>query len=265
MHELSFTISQIQKEDVFNLNIPVAVYLEGETEVVVKNLSSTKREETFKMMFDKRPLRIDVDPQFNIFRRLDRAEVPMALSQIFGSTESIMILPKGSPHLSEYEVLADTWKKSQEAQEKKLEVKYDSELEKLPVDKAVWIVGFENKFANEMKVPDSYKAYLTKEDNGKFDQLSKDGSLVYVLASSSDNNITNGFVGTTNAKAVAGLIRKLPHYGKYGFLGFTGDEPTNVMKGSFPTLDSPLSHYIKYSGDTPSIIGKLNPRKALAY
>lgn len=40
--------------------------------------------------------------------------------------------------------------------------------------------------------------------------------------------------------AAAGLARKLPHYGKYSWLSFAGDEPANVAKGEWSAADSPL-------------------------
>jgi membrane-associated protease RseP (regulator of RpoE activity) len=35
------------------------------------------------------------------------------------------------------------------------------------------------------------------------------------------------------------VARKLPHYGRYSFLGFEGDEPVNTIKGEWSTEDSP--------------------------
>ena len=43
-----------------------------------------------------------------------------------------------------------------------------------------------------------------------------------------------------NPAALSGLARKLPHYGKYSFLVFSGDEPSIVAKGQWPVLNSPL-------------------------
>jgi len=42
-------------------------------------------------------------------------------------------------------------------------------------------------------------------------------------------------------KAVSGVNRKVPHYGKYSFLAFEGDEPENVVKGNWEVINSPLS------------------------
>ena len=55
------------------------------------------------------------------------------------------------------------------------------------------------------------------------------------------------------------MTSKLLHYGKYGYLGFEGDAAKNVMKGSLPALDSPLS--IKVNDG--EVTAKLIPRKAL--
>jgi hypothetical protein len=60
---------------------------------------------------------------------------------------------------------------------------------------------------------------------------------------------------------VAGLARKLPHYGKYSYLGFTGEEPTNSAKGQWPSVGSPLAADLaEYSGPLP----QLEKRPALA-
>jgi hypothetical protein len=50
-----------------------------------------------------------------------------------------------------------------------------------------------------------------------------------------------GWLAAGQAAALPGLGRKLPHYGRYSYLAFTGDEPTNVLKGQWPVVHSPLS------------------------
>jgi len=62
-------------------------------------------------------------------------------------------------------------------------------------------------------------------------------------------------------RAVDGLARKLPHYGKYSYLAFSGTEPTNSLKGQWPTVGSPLSADLaESSADLP----KREQRQALA-
>jgi hypothetical protein len=52
-------------------------------------------------------------------------------------------------------------------------------------------------------------------------------------------------VASDRVGALPGLARKLPHYGKYGYLGFEGPEPTNVAKGEWLVARSPLSILVK--------------------
>ena len=49
-----------------------------------------------------------------------------------------------------------------------------------------------------------------------------------------------GYLVVDPVAAFPGLGRKLPHYGKYSYLGFDGTEPVNVLKGQWQQTDSPL-------------------------
>ena len=49
-----------------------------------------------------------------------------------------------------------------------------------------------------------------------------------------------GWVVVDPLEAAPGLARKLPHYGKYSYLGFAGTEPANDVKGEWSAADSPL-------------------------
>jgi hypothetical protein len=56
----------------------------------------------------------------------------------------------------------------------------------------------------------------------------------------------------------------LPHYGKYSYLGFEGDEPVNVAKGEWPVLNSPLIKILESSAQNLSMIQKREPLATLA-
>ena len=244
-YTLSFNLSQVQKEDVFNVMVPVAIFLEGVDTVIVKNVTLTKREENFTFYFNKRPALINVDPQFNVFRRVSKEEVPPCLSQLYGAKDAAMILPKKSPFIKEYSDLADKWKQTQQVQGNNLEVLFDEDLSDLP-DKACWIIGFDNKFAKTADVFNQYTDMISRETLNQVESLKVKGSLVYVFQNPKNKSLTNGFLGSANQTMIGALKRKIIHYSKYGYLGFEGDEGTNVLKGEFPILTSPLSYYIKY-------------------
>lgn len=260
-----FTLSQTQNEDVFDLIIPVVIYLEGEADAKVEDVKFNQRSEHFTMSFDKRPLKIEIDPQFNVFRRLDRNETPTSLSQVIGSKNGIIILPKESSNLKEYEDLANMWSQTQQAQGKILKLVYDSDIESLPADKTVWILGSENKFAETVQISKEYYEYFSEETATKISTAKETGSLIYTLSNPNNKELTVGFITTNNPGAIKNLSRKLLHYGKYGYLAFEGDDATNTLTGTFPIINSPLVYKFKYKGSTPKIEARLEARKALIY
>ncbi len=262
-YKLSFKLEQIQETGLFSLNIPVAVFFENDKEVKFFSVSFDQPDQHFLFSLDKKPVRIEIDPAFQVFRRLDRQEVPTTLTQLFGAKEAIIVLPSESPMFESYKKLAETWKSSQSAQGKLLFVKSDKDLEQLPA-KPVWVLGFENKFAPKAEIPQLYANALSPEDKSLINKLRETGALTYAVESPVSKGFTLGFVAANNAESIAGLTRKLPHYGKYSYLGFEGNEPTNVWKGIFPALGSPLNYSIPYEGETIPVNAKIIPRKALS-
>ena len=258
---LSFCLTQIQKETVFPVMVPVAVYF-ADT-VVVRKIYMRNREMYPLLTFHRQPLRLEVDPQFDVFRRLDKGEAPPSLTQLFGNVKGTLVLPANSPYLAEYKHLADTWKQTQEVQKKSLTVVFDKDIEQLPREGAVWVVGFENKFANKFNVQQDYGRYFNEQQQKKINDLQKTGALVYAIPNPEHPGQTIGFVGANVKASVSGLARLLPHYGKYSWLGFEGSRPNNVLKGTFPPLHSPLHFDIPVKGERPVVKAKLKPEPPL--
>lgn len=257
---LTFTLNQIQKEKVFDVNIPVVVYLDGATTVIDGKINMNKKEQEFTLTYDKKPVRVDIDPQFQIMRRLDRKEVPASLTQVFGEKEAVIILPENSKHLNAYMDMAKMWQKMQAAQGKQVSIFPDNKINAIPTDKAVWIFGFENKFSNIGNITEKYKESLGAEKVSQINELKKEGALVFALNNPQNVNYTIGFVGANNNLAIKALSSKLLHYGKYGYLGFKTEKATNVLKGSLPALNSPMNFVIDKKAKITAVI---IPRKAL--
>lgn len=255
---LSFTLNQVQNEDVFAIQIPVAIFEEDNNEVVWKNVWMEKRDQTFNVELDLKPLLISVDPQFELMRRVSRGEVPASLSQVFGNKELTIIVPSEGMHIEAYQKMAQTWKSSQEAQGKSVTIIDDKHIKELPSDRSVWVLGFENKWYQNA-LSGSYKSSFSTAENEKIEALLKNGALIYTLPNSKNLMQTIGFAGANSDKSIEALTGKLLHYGKYGYLGFEGDDAKNVLKGSMPVLNSPLNVRI----NDGKISAKLKPRKAL--
>ena len=264
--ELELTLKQTQQEAPFVLDVPIAITLEETPSVAWQTLHLTQREQTFRLIFERRPLRVDVDPQFDVFRRLDRNEIPPALSQAFGATRVLIVLPSQAPvHLkSAYEKLAQTWTGEKSD---KIRVATDAEIQQLPVDRAVWIFGWKNKFLSRLQ--NGLKDYdVAIQANGVRlgnSRVPAENHSVVVATRHPDNPSTvMVWLATRNPNAWKGLARKLPHYGKYSYLAFEGDEPSNVVKGQWPVVNSPLTRIIAGKPGGKVVSPVFPARRALA-
>ena len=216
------------------------------------------------MDFKQRPLHIAVDPEFDIFRRLDREEIPPALSQAFGADNALILLPsKASKALQKaYEQLAIDWKNNVLD---KVSIKYDSEINTLPKDKSIWLLGFENKdLSHDLQ---QYKVQINsplfKLNNKLID--SRSDSVVLSGRNPQDLDHAIALIATANPDALPGLSRKLPHYRKYSYLTFIGSEPTVQLKGQWPVVNSPMQENIsELSGPRENIVAPAEARSVLA-
>jgi hypothetical protein len=64
----------------------------------------------------------------------------------------------------------------------------------------------------------------------------------FVLTARHPGNVEKavGLLLADSVAALPALGRKLPHYGKYSYLGFEGNDATNFAKGQWQESDSPL-------------------------
>lgn len=252
-YRVDITIEQVQKQDVFNIDVPINIATEKGVETFVFNMN--KREQSFQISLKSKPLKLVVDAQYDVFRILNPNEVPPTLSKIWGSKENVIVLPHFATkeQYSVYLNFATDWKKTDNDN---FEIVFDKDIKKLPKDKTVWIVGFENKFATDVNNRMGQYGSSVNADSVKFQgkAINKKGNaFVFTLFDKEDVNKQSIFIAFDNKEASAGLIRKLPHYGKYSYLAFSGSEPTNIAKGQWDVINSPLAKILDKSAQKISV------------
>ncbi len=265
-YRLKFTLKQIQSEDVFDLEVPVAVSFENKADM--KKVVMNRKEQTYEMTFTEKPLLIQVDPQFNLFRKLHYNEIPPSLSKIFGAEYVLILLPSQADKLKQefYKSLADIWSADTT---KKITVLSDNDISELPADKSIWIFGTENLFADRVKKAlKDYDAELTG-DSVRFANTSfqnNKNSIVISVRHPENPAAVIVLLSVDNKDAVQGLARKLPHYGKYSYLVFEGTEPANIAKGEWEAVNSPLVARVGTTGKSAPapVFTDLPKREALA-
>lgn len=237
--ELTILLEQVQNDKSFNLEIPIFIVTNKGVQNELFKMSKKKEGRTFKVKGSVEA--VYVDPFYDVFRTLDPKEVPPALSKIFASKENTFILPKNTKNESLYKKFISDWKKHDNDN---FETVYDSEIDVLPENRTAWILGFENKFTKEVKNQLSvYSAYVRNDtlSIGNKKTFIPGKEFAITTYAPDDFNRQVMFVEVGNEKAIQGFVRKLPHYGKYSFLGFEEDEPTNILKGQWDAFNSPLT------------------------
>lgn len=263
---LTASIEQVQPGEAYLLRVPVAVTTEVKEDAYQVMAEMSGKRVDLKLHLSSRPTRVDVDPEFDVFRRLDRKELPPAISQALGAKRMLILLPSSSDRttLLAYRDLA---KALGDAGPDEVELKLDTEVKRLPSDSAVVILGWENRFLSRSQSAFAgYNVSLTSRDVsvGKTVIPRKNHSVV--LAGSNPENIEFAliFIGADLPEALPGLARKIPHYHKYSYLVFEGDEPANVLKGRWPVIDSPMTLFLPGDGGTAKAgRGRLTPRRPL--
>jgi hypothetical protein len=261
-------LEQVQPEDAYLLRIPVAVTIEGQERAYQTVVDMKGKKLDLSITVPSRPLRIDIDPEFDLFRRLDREEIPPAISQALGAKKMLVLLPAsaGKELLKAYEAFTKTLADSGPDE---VNVKLDSEVKRLPTDRTVTILGWENRFFEKTRPAwNGYGIKFTKKNIkiGKTEIVKGNHAFVLTARNPENKDMALMFIAADPREALPGLGRKLPHYHKYSYLAFEGDEPANIAKGRWPVVDSPMTAFLPGKDGTVARVemGKLATREPLA-
>ncbi len=260
-YTLELELAQIQDGNAYDLSVPVVVYTADKAER--KTVEMNAKQQSYTFSFDDKPLRLEVDPRFNLMRRLDYREIPPSLSKMFGAKKALMIFPSkaSADEMAMYEELSSIWKGDRGDD---FQIKLDSDVSELPSDRSVWVLGWNNLWQKAVKTGlKSYDANISENvvRIGAASHDAAENSFVIALRHPGNPDLALTWLTIHDAEAVAGLARKLPHYGKYSYLGFSGTEPTNSAKGQWPAVDSPLAANL---ADYSQVLPQLEKRPALA-
>jgi len=258
-------IDQLQDGPPFRLRVPLALQTAAGTETASIELDGSST--GFDLVVDAQPLALHVDPAFDVFRLLDPRETPPSIGQIFGDPEVLAVLPSAADEAERaaYRDLAEGWASDAHA----VEVRRDDEISELPEGKAIWILGRENRFAGELFKSDASRGLEIDGEGVTIERqpISFVGhSLVLIRRHPASVEKAVGWLVVDPPEAFAGMARKLPHYGKYSYLGFEGSEPTNTVKGQWAATDSPLRVDLRPVFERREALPPLElpPRQALA-
>lgn len=213
---VSFALSQ--QAPTWPLQIPVSVQGTDGSVLLQKTVALDTENQRYQFSLAGQPARLNIDPHYDVMRRLLPGELPASLASLFSAKQQLLLIPTqaDSKRLQAWQMLARTWQKRWP----NVKVLNDSALDELPADSAVWVLGESNRFA---------------ENGGNNPQDS------YVHLKERSDLPPLGFISSPSREAIYALARKLPHYGRYGELRFEGPEAKNTLKKALQPSASPLS------------------------
>jgi len=235
--EVRGVLRQTQPGEPFVLDVPVVVQTAGVAVTEVVRLDG--REVSFAVRTAERPVALHVDPEFDLFRRLDPRETPPSIGQIFGEPKVLAVLPASASEAERaaWRALIEGWRSDTHDPE----IRTDAEVVDLPKDRSVWLLGSSNRLAALLLLPPGEATLAASELTVRGESVARTGhSIVLVARHPLDPAHAVGWIAADPLEAVPGLGRKLPHYGRYSYLGFEGKEPANILKGEWSSSDSPL-------------------------
>ena len=224
-------------EPPYDLEFPLKVYCEGGAEVEQPVRISTGRVMS-TIVTQARPLRVALDPDAHVLRLLWPDEQPATIATIIGAPNRLFVLPGGAD---------DETQRAEEQLFKNLIAEWGGEIVQgdawrdAPLDAA-------------LIVPWRYGKLISSGWPNLGEQIAKSSgnspqaqALLSEADSRHDATVVAGkdsggqlilLINAAKPEALQVLARKLPHYGKYSYLGFR--EGKNVTKGIWqPT--SPLT------------------------
>jgi hypothetical protein len=269
-HSVDVEIEQTQHDAAFPMEVPVVVTTvdgKGVRGVVAMRGGGDAAAHVARASIaigNAAAARVDVDPFAETFRALLSGETAPSLSRSLGATKAVFVMPTlASPDER------SAWSRFKDAvcaDGASCSAVDDKNVTTLPSDAALWILGYGNALRGAAVASSSRfganfsdvgflspgpwtrdRVKNERTDPGKTD-------VVLALANPRGGDFGAAFVGAHTAKSIDLLAKKVPHYGKYGYLAFSGDAVENSLKGTWEPDASPMTVFL----------GSARPKVALA-
>ncbi len=225
-----------QEHPAYELNLPL--YLETENQPVHETINITSEKKSFEISASSRPLRLAVDPENHIFRRLDPGEIAPAVEVVRGSDKLIAVVSAGlSPEQAgAAEILLRTLNRpdvqvfdEQDINEEDLQ------------DKDVLFLGLPERFAGELF---EQTGMISREDDEIFfdgRRLTEPETAFFAAVNpSGDPESVWAYFVPFSEEAASDAAPRIPHYGGYSYVLFKHGEL--VQRGILDPAGPPLEH-----------------------
>lgn len=116
------TFDILQKADIYRLSIRVSIYYSNNHKTQ-QLLKVSKEKEGFTFYLEDEPLKIIVDENYDIPRKLSKSELPPVISRLLGEETIVLVLPENKQ--DKYESLVSSFKEKKVTVKKPEELRYE--------------------------------------------------------------------------------------------------------------------------------------------
>lgn len=236
--EIHFTLQQ--HNDPFRIYVPIKIHFHDST-LTSQYVWLEKREQQYMIPVSGKSQKIAIDPDYDVFRILDRNEIPPTFSEIFAQQHAIIILPDKCPEdkMIVYKTFAEMLSEGKE----NLQLKSVNTIDEDDLAKhSLYILGgpLENSLLDKLEISEQNEVTLNHNkillNNEKVPGAEDLVAIVFRKADNIDQNICIISIGENNQIGRVGSL--INHYGKYSYLLFENGK--NVLKGIYEVTSNPL-------------------------
>ncbi len=225
-----------QEEPFFKLRLPL--YLETKEQPVKAELLMEGDEKSFVLKSESMPLRLSVDPETHIFRRLHPEEIAPTVESVRGSESLTAVFADG---LSEQEVLAaGMLLQTLNREDVRMVSEKNFANEKMHNDDVLFL-GLPRNFADPLL--DLIERKELEAGDFLSDSMSVSGqekALFVALNPGGRPDTTWAYFISSSPEAARDAARRIPHYGSYSYLLF--DKGEIRSRDTWEPENSPLEH-----------------------
>jgi hypothetical protein len=204
------------------------------------------QEARFTLFSESRPLRLVVDPEVDLFRRLDPSEIPPLINGVRGSESLLVVAARGiSPEVLEASktLLAALGKDNAAI------LREENTPSSALAGHDVLCLGLPAGAGYLPPLPRELSATQGTFTLDGVAYASPDDALFAVLPHPSDKGKVAALFLPFSAEAALQASRKIPHYGKYSYLAFSVG--VNKAKGTWAVTTSPTVHEFPLESPAP--------------
>lgn len=244
---LTALLEQRQRGPAYPMTVPVSITLQDRKTPFQTTVVMTEKTRDLSIDLPARPVRLQIDPEYDLFRTLHPTEIPPSIERALNAESSLILLPStASTTLKRaYQKLARSMKQDRPDN---ISIGWDNEYQTLPDDRAIWLLGWENRFQRIAlkqlrRYSVSTNSAMTRIDDV---QIPRRGhSLIMAARHPKRAKHALTWIAADRPATIPMLGEKLTEYGPYGYLAFRSDTLKNIEKGRWPPVGSPMSIRIK--------------------